>query len=675
MKRFLSWTFVVLGLCAGFASCSDDDDEVIPELIVSTPTLAVSGTGGAFEVPILTSGLALDETVEITADVDWVTNLQATSTNFSFEVSKTPLDVESRTATFTLSLSKHAAIKATCTLTQGKNQESFYIQMDELDGTCAIYTVTPATSQSNGKFISYCFSSEELAKYSSATAVKDAIWAKQEAKSAEFEEKYGKFISSTLTWRSRQGCESTQELVRDLEPGKEYTIVAFGYKGPEYETAQEMKVTTDLVKYTFVTPDEVPEVTTTTLDIKVNVHGVLYDLDITTASSEAYINYYCAEKSSFEKKNPTDEAFIIGRLFYFYSGASYQDVLSDLDKNHIQGTFNNLNKNTEGIACAVAFDSHLNAICKPTRTTFTVGEPIPSDNVLTFTPIEQKARGAKIKATGSYSDPFRMMAMSKGAYDGIISEGNTEEEQDKLLAEYIQEHGYIGKKELTITLGLWPEKDYVVVAVGVAGVYGEEEATTKVFKYFFTTPKATISTATCAFDIVKSFDSEEFADVFNWYGAEGYRTTAFTFTQSDDAVQIFYDYHSLSSFQERQNNYEQEGIGDRFLDWEYMNLETGSEYDKMGAIISKEGKDLMIIAAAKDKDGNFGPIAHFIMECDKMPISPISDISVFNPNDGADTKSIQLPQPTNETDMKQRGAQPARTETHETLGIKVIQIQ
>ena len=95
----------------------------------------------------------------------------------------------------------------------------------------------------------------------------------------------------------------------------------------------------------------------------------------------------------------------------------------------------------------------------------------------------------------------------------------------------------------------------------------------------------------------------------------------------------------------------------------------------MGAIISKEGKDLMIIAAAKDKDGNFGPIAHFIMECDKMPISPISDISVFNPNDGADTKSIQLPQPTNETDMKQRGAQPARTETHETLGIKVIQIQ
>lgn len=26
MKRFISWTFVVLSLCAGFASCSDDDD-------------------------------------------------------------------------------------------------------------------------------------------------------------------------------------------------------------------------------------------------------------------------------------------------------------------------------------------------------------------------------------------------------------------------------------------------------------------------------------------------------------------------------------------------------------------------------------------------------------------------------------------------------------------------
>ena len=67
MKRFLSWIFVVLSLCAGFASCSDDDDEVIPELIVNTPAIAVAGTGGTFEVPILTSGLALNETVVITS--------------------------------------------------------------------------------------------------------------------------------------------------------------------------------------------------------------------------------------------------------------------------------------------------------------------------------------------------------------------------------------------------------------------------------------------------------------------------------------------------------------------------------------------------------------------------------------------------------------------------------
>lgn len=99
MKRFLSWTFVALSLCAGFASCSDDDDEVIPELIVNTPTIAVTGTGGTFEVPILTSGLAQDETVEITADADWVSNLQATNEKFSFEVSKAPLDVDSRMMT------------------------------------------------------------------------------------------------------------------------------------------------------------------------------------------------------------------------------------------------------------------------------------------------------------------------------------------------------------------------------------------------------------------------------------------------------------------------------------------------------------------------------------------------------------------------------------------------
>ena len=285
IKRFLSWTFVVLSLCAGFASCSDDDDEVIPELIVNTPPLAVAGTGGAFEVPILTSGLAQDETVVITTDVDWVSNLQATNEKFSFEVSKSPLDVDSRTAIFSLSLSKHPSIKATCTLIQGKNHENFYIQMDDLRGNSAIYTVIPASSQSESKFISYCLSSDELAQYKSATEVKDAIWAKQEAKADELVEKYDKYISETLSFRSRSGDKNTQELVRDLEPGKEYTIVVFGYSGIDYETADMMEVTTDLVKYTFVTPDNVPEITPTTLDVKVNVRGALYDVDITAGNS------------------------------------------------------------------------------------------------------------------------------------------------------------------------------------------------------------------------------------------------------------------------------------------------------------------------------------------------------------------------------------------------------
>ena len=176
-------------------------------MVVNTPTIAVTGTGGTFEVPILTSGLAQDETVEITADADWVSNLQATNDKFSFEVSKSPLDVDSRTAIFSLSLSKHPSIKATCTLTQGKNHENFYIQMDELRGNSAIYTVTPALSLSEGHFISYCFSSDEFAKYKSPTEVKDAIWAKQLATAEEIAEKYDKYISTSLSYRSRKGSD------------------------------------------------------------------------------------------------------------------------------------------------------------------------------------------------------------------------------------------------------------------------------------------------------------------------------------------------------------------------------------------------------------------------------------------------------------------------------------
>ena len=660
MKRFLSWTFVVLSLCAGFASCSDDDDEVIPELIVNTPTLAVAGTGGAFEVPILTSGLAQDETVVITTDVDWVSNLQATNENFSFEVSKAPLDKESRTATFNLSLSKHPSIKTTCTLTQGKNHENFYIQMDELRGNSAIYTVIPASSQSESKFISYCLSSDELAQYKSATEVKDAIWAKQEAKADELVEKYDKYISETLSFRSRSGDKNTQELVRDLEPGKEYTIVVFGYSGIDYETADMMEVTTDLVKYTFVTPDNVTEITPTTLDVKVNVRGALYDVDITAGNSEAYIYPYNSSKSSYDKYYPGDESFIISSMFYYYSGFSYQSILRNLYKSHYEETCSSIKNNTESVACAVAFDSHLNLLCQPTKTTFTVKEPIPSDNILTISP-DLKSRGAVIKVSGSNNDPFRVYLTGKKNMEALISDVDTEEEKETLLANYILQSGSSGQIEHTYEYGLWPNYDYVILAVGIAGYGIEERATTKVFKCEFTTPEATISTATCDFDIVKCFNSKEFGEAFDWFGWDGYRTTAFTITQSEDAEQIYYEADYLNYFREKEKEFEADGNSDRFTDWQYMRLEVGYEFIKMGATISEEDKDLIIYAAAKDKDGNFGPIAYFTLECDKMPISPISEASEFNPNNhGADTKSILVPLRANEYKPLQPEKQPAR---------------
>lgn len=663
MKRFFSCTLAVLTLCAGFASCTDHDEEVIPQLMVTMPTLAVSGTGGAFEVPIVTSGLAADETVEVSANVDWVTNLQGTGEHFSFEVGKAPLDVESRTATFTLSLSNHPAIKATCTLTQGKNHENFYIRMDQLRANSAIYTVVPAEAMKEGNFISYCFGSDELARYASATEVKDAIWAKQEAKAAEIEEQYGKYIVNTLSWRSREGSESSQELVRDLEPGKEYTIVAFGFTGIDYETPEMMEVTTDLVEYSFVTPDEVAQPAPTTLDVKVNVRGALYDLNITSADSEAYIYPYKSTKSSYEKYYPAgmeDELFVVNSMFYYYSGANYESILYKLHKGHYEETFGDIRNNTEGIACAVAFDAHLNLLCQPTKTTFTVGEPIPSDNVLTIGIDEVQPRRVRFKVSGSNSDPFRVYLTGKEDMEELLGGIGSDEEKEELLAQYILKYGSKGQKVRSSEYGIWPATDYVVLAVGVAG-HLDEVPTTKVFMQGFTTPEATIGTATCAFDIVKCFDSVEFGEAFDWFGWDGYRTTAFTFARSEDAGQIFYRFDNLNSFRENESAFEADGMGDRFQDWQYMRLETGYEFNKMGVVMSEEGTDLMIYAAAKDKEGNFGPIAYYVMECDKMPISPISEAGVFNPNGGAETKAFRLPQIAHKAELQQPEEQSAVT--------------
>ena len=159
--------------------------------------------------------------------------------------------------------------------------------------------------------------------------------------------------------------------------------------------------------------------------------------------------------------------------------------------------------------------------------------------------------------------------------------------------------------------------------------------------------------------------------MFDSYGRIGYRTTAFTFTQSDDAAEIYYDYDYLNEFLEVQNDFEEMGISDRFEDWQYMSIEVGYKYNRMATILSKGDQDLIIYAAAKDKEGHLGPISQFIIECDKMPISPISDISAFNPNGGAETKSIQLPQWAIKNDIKQSEAQNAGTTTRGRRCIRI----
>lgn len=644
MKYLLKWTFVVLCLCAGFASCSDDEEEVIPELLVSNPTLAVSGSGGTFEVPITTTDLATDETVQVTTDVDWITNLQAANDLFSFEVSKAPFDVESRTATITLSLSKHAGVKATCTLTQGKNQEDFYIRMDELRGESAIYTITPASSLSQGSFISYCFSAEELARYATADEVKNAIGAKQEAAANEMAEKYGVYIYHTLAWRSRPGDDSYQELVRDLEPGKEYCIVAFGYQGSSFDPAEEMKVTTDLVKYPFVTPNETTELSPVTLDVEVNVRGALYDVSATPSRNDVYLYVYSDDKSSFERSFPTDDSFKAYALELYYSGADYAHLMAPLSEGNYLKTGYGIESQVEGISCALAVDAHLNLLSDPVKATFTVGDPEQSDNVLTITPNEVKARRISYVVKGSNNDPFRVTITDADYLAELVKDATTPEEKEAVLYAFIKSDG-ISKEQTEVSTwtSTWPLTDYVILAVGVAGVGEAEVPTTKIFTQEVSTPAAVISSATCAFDIVKRFNSIEFASAFGTFGWEGYCATAFTFSQSDDAVAVFYDWDTMADFEEGKNYFEEEGMADSFEDCLYMYLEMGYEHDRLSYISTKENKDYILFAAAKDKDGNFGPITYFNVERDKLPVSPISELSVFNPTIGTATKSVQVP--------------------------------
>ena len=58
-----------------------------------------------------------------------------------------------------------------------------------------------------------------------------------------------------------------------------------------------------------------------------------------------------------------------------------------------------------------------------------MGEPQPSDNVLTIDITKLEARSVGFKVNGSNSDPFRVLMMGVDEMEDIMSDGGTEEEK------------------------------------------------------------------------------------------------------------------------------------------------------------------------------------------------------------------------------------------------------
>ena len=532
MAFSLLWLF---GCLMALTACSDDEKLVPPTITFESNTLSPSGSGETmtltYQVDNAPGGFLLPE---VQVDAEWV-HLTDHSTlgTLTLEVEPAPFAVTVRTATVTLALPEYPNVQATCTLTQGANEEPFYIDIDEILSDRVFYAATPQSSLSDYLFLCTCISKEQAEAWGDEPQSVMAGLLERQNQWYEGVSWYDPSLSGYTRYANKP---VEREVTLNLEPGHEYCVVAMAFSGSLYneKKIQQLEYKSKVVKRYFTTPTAQEEVQPATATIQVNVRGCLADVAVSCSRDDVYVRAV----NIAANRIPTLTTNIVDVWTMHRSGSSYDYMTKEQMQ---EGSFRKENvspymlENTEYAYCIRLYDKQLHALTDWVVERYATTEATTSD--ITFSDVKfshDYIFRTQAEITPSNNDPYLATYIS----EEDLEEMSDAEDIEEALGSYLLKNGWSMIGQESVSESCPPDSKMYLLLAGAANGY--RKLTTAIVRVPFQSAPVTYSTdLTLSVNWIVQIDGDAYAEEFGISLCKGMNVVAFGLNHSPEAAQYY----------------------------------------------------------------------------------------------------------------------------------------
>ena len=572
-----------------FAGCKSPEPEVTPQgdttLTLETKTIDVTAEGGHFEVNYTLENPVAGAELKVSAEKDWVHNIDTTVDGvISFNVA-TSYDAEERSCRLEL-IYPGVYPNPTLKVKQAVGKEHS-IKLELVNAAATTITMNVVPADKNMPYVFILGTGKYFEENGGELMYSDeALWASDMEIFESFGAAFGGDASTGAAAFMYQGDMMNHQFT-GVTPNTTYVAYAYGFDKENLKPTTEisrLKITTTAVSdytlhFDFNVEVDGPNVT---IDIKPQgydgyyYYGVFWAKDVAGASDEELRGYCEADwennKAYYSSFFDTPEQ---GLHFIF-------NELAFRGEQHVEAE---LDANTEFILWAFGMDDEALMNTTPEFYTFKTGGVKASENTFVLSVPELYPRKATVKVETSNNDPYIAALVA-----GDRFEGNTDAE----IMEYILTNfsvQYVNGTMSDTATGLVPSTEYELLVFGAqAGA-----ATTDLNRLKFTTAEIVYADLAFSLTIGNYYNGSELAALDPSYA--GFEDTVIVpITANVDPEAVAFYFNAMSALDFPYYEYEQiiEGlVADGAVEetTSYYAFEFDTAYTFFGV--------------AEDKDGNF----------------------------------------------------------------------
>lgn len=595
----------ILALAAVLSACNEDQKTAEPKLTLGQTEVTVPVEGGEYSVtwevenPIEGARPA----VEQQDGTGWVSDLRTDEGTILFTVASNECE-ESRECVVTVTYSSAPETSFTIvqsgTMGEGAKEYSLEINLKELNESQIVVDVIP--SDPNMTYFLMCDMMENLEDMGLTTDYailkSDSVWIEGGISSGMH---YSDFVDKgeKLNYRYRQCLPET-----------DYIIYGYGY-----DTLSRTR-TTDLIKLNvttaeitltdvdFILETEVDGTTITCHTIPVDYDGLYY----VDCYDKPTLDFGLASGQTLYELCYNDFATIID-IYQNMFGVSFEDTMEYYTLSG-ESTKEWSDRVSQMQYTIVAYPLNEDGVVvgEPTVAEVTTGSVVEkSDNVLTISVDNLTAYTATLNVTTTNNDPYIALELNPEVFEGM----SDEETMKYILSMYYWGQDVCG--DYTEELNdLTPETEYTIYAFGIE----DNQYTTQLWTYKFTTPALEIA------DVILTMDFDKYYDV--------QEVLAIDPSMADVVVDMEY----FPAVMPVEVSTDPAGCGYYYalLNKAYYNYDTDEEFyvmlnsrepytDPVLYLFPSYNVEYILVGAAKDENGNWGPLQKYDVICTEDGVS------------------------------------------------------